>query len=130
MDKYLAAIRRQVELIAEVELTKKPSPRKAVEKKPTHKDRRKHKKDDDETESDPDDKQARKEANKNKPCFMFRQGACAYGDKCQYLHEPNAYVYPCRKDAHRMECGRSADQAQRCDGGHKCQPCVSRTVVS
>ena len=37
--------------------------------------------------------------------------------------------YPCRKDAHRMECGRSADQAQRCDGGHKCQPYASRAVV-
>ena len=41
-----------------------------------------------------------------------------------------AYVYPCRKDAHRMECDRSADQAQRCDEGHKCQQYVSRTTVS
>ena len=41
----------------------------------------------------------------------------------------DAYGYPCRKDARRMQCGRSADQAQRCDGGHKCQLYVSRTVV-
>ena len=32
-------------------------------------------------------------------------------------------------DAHRIECGRSADQAQRYDGGHKCQPYASRAVV-
>ena len=29
-----------------------------------------------------------------------------------------------------MECDRSADQAQRCDEGHKYQQYVSRTVVS
>ena len=44
--------------------------------------------------------------------------------------EEGAYVYPCCKDARRVECGRSADQAQRCDGGHKCQPYASRAVVS
>ena len=46
--------------------------------------------------------------------------------------DPSSFLlsYPCRKDAHRMECGRSADQAQRCDGGHKCQPYASRAVVS
>ena len=34
LDKYLAAIRRQVELIAEFELTKNPSPKRTGDKKP------------------------------------------------------------------------------------------------
>ena len=52
LDKYLAAIRRQVELIAEFELMKKPSPKKQGDekKKAGGKDRRKFKKDDDDTE--------------------------------------------------------------------------------
>ena len=29
-----------------------------------------------------------------------------------------------------LECGRRDDQAQRCDGGHKYQPYVSRAAVS
>ena len=39
-------------------------------------------------------------------------------------------IYPCRKDARRMERGRRTDQAQRRDGGHPYQPYASRTAVS
>ena len=60
-------------------------------------------------------------------------GHLQYVFRLDTLHTPSrgdANIYPCRKDARRMECGRSADQAQRCDGGHNCKPYVSRTLVS
>ena len=92
LDKYLAAIRWQVELIAEFELMKKPSPKKQGDekKKAGGKDRRKFKKDDDDTEGelDPEQVAAEKLTNKKKQCFAYNKGMCKAGDKCEYKHDP------------------------------------------
>ena len=90
LDKYLAAIRRQVELTAEFELTKKPPKKGDKDKKPALKDHRKPKKDDDDNENDVDDKEAKKQANKQKPCYMYRQGVCKKGRQVSIQARPKS----------------------------------------
>ena len=88
LDKYLAAIRCQVEMIAEFELTKKPSPKKQGEKKTTGNDRRKSRKDEDKSEGEAEDKKVN--TKKDKQFFMYRQGICNKGDKCPFR---SPYLY-------------------------------------
>ena len=88
LDKYLAAIRRQVELIAEFELTKRPSPRKQGDKKTTGNDRRKPRKDEDKPEGEAEDKKVINKKDKQR--FMYRQGICSKGVKCPFKHDPKA----------------------------------------
>ena len=55
------------------------------EKKTGANDRRKFKKDDDKAEGGADE--ARKQANKHKPCYQYRQGVCKRGDRCEFKHD-------------------------------------------
>ena len=88
LDKYLAAIRRQVEMIAEFELTKKPSPKKQGEKRTTGNDRRKPRKDEDKSEGEAEDKKLN--TKKDKRCFMYMQGICSKGKDCPFKHDPKS----------------------------------------
>ena len=78
LDKFLAAVRHQVELIAEFELTRKTPPKKKEEKKTGANDRHKFKKDDDKAEGGADE--ARKHANKQKSLMWTRRSASTMGD--------------------------------------------------